>query len=296
MRASDHLRLAVLVLLLGTVLASIPSFGQEGAPSTEGAAQAGGVAQNVAGCSTYAAGDPSLELVSKLCDFALSYRQRLPDFIVEQKVTSEGTYSKSVITAQITFENGLEHYSRVAIDGRAAPVSRITSHLPNEIRFSSTGEFGPALLDLFRVPGAIEFKFAKNSTLRNQPVAVYDFRLPEKKNVSWTFRIADGRTFRPEFTGELWLNRQTGLPLREEMEPVNLPASCDITSAKTVIDYAMTAVGHAGSFLLPSKSETTVCDQGIWGIGACTTNTLVFHGYRKFGADTRILPSASRPQ
>jgi hypothetical protein len=247
-----------------------------------------------ADCRAISERDASLDLVSKLCAFALTYRQQLPDFIVQQTTTSEGM-SKTVITAQVTFQDGAEHYSNVKIDGRAAPVSSITASLPSGLPFSSTGEFGPALLDLFKIPGATEFKFRKNSTLSNQPVAIYDFHVPEKKNLFWTFRIADGRTFRPAFDGVLWLQAQTGRPLREEMEPLNLPASADITSAKTVVDYAMTAVGDAGTFLLPVKSESTICNQGVYGMGACTTNTLVFHGYRKFGATTRIVNNGPAP-
>ncbi len=293
MRASVHLKLAVLVLLLGTLL-SAPSFAQEAASPAEGAAQPGGVSWNVASCEAIAASDPNLELVSKLCEFALSYRQRLPDFIVEQKVTSEGL-SRTVITAQVTFEKGLEHYSRVMIDGRPARVSSITENLPSNLQLSSTGEFGPALVNFFQVPGAVQFKFLKFSMLRGIPVAAYEFNVPVEKNSFWILRFPDGRTLKPGYTGQIWLDKQNGYLLREEMEPVNLPPGTDMTSVKTAIDYAMTAVGDAGTFLLPVKSQSTVCNQGVYGMGACTTNTLAFHGYRKFGATTRILTSDSQP-
>ncbi len=279
----------MLGLFLGMGLTSTSSFAQAGAPSTGGAAQAGELVWNVATCETIAASDPSLELVSQLCKFALSYRYLLPDFIVQQKMTSEGSFSKTVITAQVTFEKGLEHYSHVAIDGRSAPVSSITENLPNSLGFSSTGEFGPALANLFQVPGATQFKFLKFFSLRGIPVAIYSFNVPAEKNSFWTIRFPDGRKLRPGFRGQVWLEKQTGYLLREEMEPVNLPPGTDMTSAKTAIDYAMTPVGDAGTFLLPVKSESTVCNLGMLGMGACTTNTLVFHNYRKFGATTRVL-------
>lgn len=246
---------------------------------------------NAIDCGAYAAKGPNLAAISKLCEFALGYRHQLPDFIVQQTTTSEGMSSRTVIKAQVTFQAGVEQYSNVTIDGHPAPASSITTTLPSSIQFSSTGEFGPALLDLFRVPGATEFKFKGTSSLRNQPVAIYQFHVPEKKNVFWKFRIADGRTFTPEFNGELWLQQKTGKPLREEMQPVNLPEGAEIVSAKTVIDYAMIALSDAGSFILPVKSETTLCNQGMFGMGACTTNTILFQHYRKFGATTRILPS-----
>ncbi|MFZ0793825.1 MAG: hypothetical protein WAM65_08655 [Candidatus Korobacteraceae bacterium] len=282
-----RLLLLVAAMLPTTVLAQTAPAQPDAAkpaPST--------AAANAVDCGTFAASDARLDLVSKLCEFALSYRHQLPDFIVQQTTTSEGM-SKTVIKAQVTFQRGLETYSNVTIDGRPAPASSITTSPPNSIQFSSTGEFGPALLDLFRIPGATEFKFKKTSVLRNQPVAIYEFHVPEKKNVFWMFRIADGRSFRPEFYGEVWLQAQTGRPLREEMHPVSLPAGSEITSATTVIDYAMTALSEVGTFLLPIRSEFTLCNQGMYGMGACTTNVILFQHYRKFGATTRILPSES---
>ena len=249
---------------------------------------------NLLGCGRFVASDASLDLISKLCEFALTYRHQLPDFIVQQTTTSEGM-SNTVITAQVTFQAGVEHYSNVTIDGHPAPASSITTTLPSSIQFSSTGEFGPALLDLFKVPGATEFKFKRKSSLRNQPVAIYEFHVPENKNVFWRFRIADGRSFAPEFNGELWLQQKTGKPLREEMQPANLPAGSEITSANTVIDYATASLGDAGSFILPIKSETTLCNQGMYGMGACTTNVIRFQHYRKFGITTRIITSSPKP-
>jgi hypothetical protein len=246
-------------------------------------------------CQAIARDDVRLDLVVKLCEFALGYQNQLPNFIVQQTTTFENASSKTVMTAEVTFQKGLESYSRVTVNGRPAPVSRITTKPPDEVQFSSTGEFGPALLDLFRVPGATQFKFKTTSTLQNQPVAIYEFHVPQKNNLFWTVRPGDGRTMKPEFNGELWLEQQTGKPLREEIEPTSLLVGAEIVSTKTVIDYAMTAVGNAGTFLLPSKSESTMCKRGVQETANCTKNVLVFHGYRKFGAATRIIPSAAQP-
>ncbi len=244
----------------------------------------------LANCQAIAKGDARLDLIAKLCDFAFKYRHALPDFIVQRKTTSEGL-SKTVMTAQVTYQKGVENYSQVTVDGRHAPANTFSTHPPSSMQFSSTGEFGPALLDLFKVPGATEFKFSRTATLQNEPVAVYEFHVPQKKNVFWAFRLTDGRSCSPEFTGELWLRQQTGEPVREQMTPENLPANWDITSAKTVIDYARVAIAEAGTFVLPVKSEFTLCNQGMFGLGACTTNVTVFHGYRKFGTTTRIVNS-----
>jgi hypothetical protein len=84
-----------------------------------------------------------------------------------------------------------------------------------------------------------------------------------------------------------------GRPLREELEPVNLPASSGVASLNTVTDYAMTSVGDLGAFLLPVSSESTICN--IDSDDPCTTNVLVFHDYRKFAATARILDASKDP-
>ena len=256
-------------------------------------AQASGTTANVVNCRTIAAGDPSLDLVSKLCEFALTYRHQLPDFIVQQTTTFQGPHSTSVMTEQVTFRKGLENYSHLTIDGKPIPPD---TPLPRNIRFTSAGEFGSNLVDLFAVAGATEFKFRKTSILRDVPVAIYEFHVPEKKNTFWTLRDGNGRAWRPELRGEVWLELQTGHPLREELEAIHLPSNRLIDSAKTVTDYAMTPVAEVGTFLLPVKSESAVCSRPRAGFRAgCATSVLVFHDYQKFAATTRILTSSSQP-
>ena len=230
---------------------------------------------------------------AKLCEFALSYQRQLPDFIAQQTTTFHGAKSKTILTAQVTYRKGQESYSLLTLDGE--PITPNTS-IPPDVRFTSAGEFGSLLVSLFKVHGAIEFKFREASTLRNVPAAVYTFHLDQPKNTFWTLRDAAGVDWKPEFRGELWLEKATGRPLREVLEPVHLPSQCLVKSAKTVTDYAMTPVAEIGTFLLPIKSESTVCGRGTWtNPSGCSTNILVFHDYQKFGTTSRILPSDAQP-
>lgn len=259
------------------------------APELPYAGSAKQTAANAVDCGTFAAGNARLELVSRLCEFALTYRHQLPDFIAQQTTTSHEQHSTTVITAQVAFRQGLEHYSHFTIDGKPVPPK---SPLPGTIRFTSAGEFGSLLVDLFTVPDAAEFKFRKTSTLRDVPVAIYEFHVPEEKNTFWTLRDVNGQAWKPEFRGEVWLEKETGRPLREEIEPMHLPARCLIGSAKTITDYAMTPIAGVGTFLLPAGSESTVCTRGRALSGqACSTNVLVFHDYQKFITTSRILAS-----
>jgi hypothetical protein len=285
------------VLLLGIVLSPAACLGQAAAAQPELASPSaatesgGGVDTNT--CSAISVADSGLGLVSKLCELALAYRHQLPDFIAQQTTTTNQGASTSTITAQVTFRQGQEHYSQVTINGRHVESNSLTSALPKNIRFSSTGEFGSLLVDLFTSAGAADFKFRKEGSLRGVAVAIYDFHLPAAKNTFWTVRGPDRRILKPEFRGELWLDQLTGRPLREELEPVNLPASSGIAAIKTITDYALTSVSDIGTFLLPVKSESGIC---FWGSHIpCVTNVLVFHDYRKFAATSRIVEANPEP-
>jgi hypothetical protein len=205
------------VLLLGAVLSSAACLGQAvpaqpeiAAPSA--AIESGSSVMDTSYCPAISAGDPQLGLVSKLCEFALTYRHQLPNFIAKQTTTSaRDGFSTNIITAQVTFQQGQEHYSHLTINGTPTGGSLGTiSTLPTNVQFTSTGEFGSMLVDLFASPAAAEFNFREEAILRDVPVAVYEFHLPAVKNTFWTLRGTDGRILKPEFRGQLWLEQQRG--------------------------------------------------------------------------------------
>lgn len=243
-------------------------------------------------CNAYATQDASLELISKLCTFALTYRHQLPDFIVQQNTASAGPGATVEMSAQVTYRAGVEKYSQVVING--APL-KTGSKAETGLHVFTTGEFGPLLVNLFEYPGAVDFKFRKNETLNGTDAAVYEFRLPKNKNTFWSMIGFRGQVLKPEFHGQLWLEPGTGYPLREEVLPTNLEPSARISSAGFTVDYAMTLVKDAGKFVLPVKAVSTLC-MGYNGVqGTCTTNTVTFHDYQKFVATARIVPDSAQP-
>jgi hypothetical protein len=279
----------LLLFLLVAIPASYASAQETVAPS-----QASDAANPDLRCHGLGSSDTDGDILAKLCGFALSYHRLLPDFIAQQTTTARGAHSSTVMTAQVVFRSGREYYSQLTLNGK--PVAHDAAALPRNVRFTSAGEFGSMLVDLFSVPGTAEFKFHKASTLQGLPVAIYEFRVPAEKNFFWTISDTSQRTFQPEFRGQVWLDRTTGRPLREELEPVHLPKDWSVTSIKTVTDYAMTPVKDVGTYLLPTRSESTVCftNRGLLA-GFCNTNTLVFHDYQKFTTTTRILDATQAP-
>ncbi len=130
------------VLLLGAVLSSAACVGQTTpaqseltVPST--ATASGNAVMDTAYCPAISASDSHLALVSKFCEFARTYRHMLPDFIAQQTTSARQGSSTNIVTAQVTFQRGQEHYSHVTINGRAAPSNSLTSTPPKNIQLSS---------------------------------------------------------------------------------------------------------------------------------------------------------------
>lgn len=289
MTASGQLRLLfTLALAVSAVCAAQESTSVAG---NRGRVQAQAVANEI-DCGAFGASDADLEPISKLCVFALTYRNKLPDFIAQQTTTSRSPGSTVVITAQVTYRQGLEQHSQITVNGRPVPEK---GRISADLHLFTNGEFGPLLINLFEVPGAVEFTFSKTDTLQGAPVAVFDFHLPKKKNTFWAILPPRGGPIKPEFRGHLWMETKTGLIVREEVEPIVDAWQTGITSLKLSADYSMTKVSDLGTFLLPVKSESTVCMGHLATNLGCTTNAIVFHDYRKFIATSRILPAEPEP-
>lgn len=245
-------------------------------------------------CQAIVAGGPRKSPLTAVCEFALTYLRRLPDFICEQTTTRTDEQSTTVLKAQVTFEKGRERYSDITINGK--PPKEGSPATLRGLGFISAGELGSNLLDLFTPPIVAEFQFRKEANLRHIPSLVYEFHIPAKKNTFWAISDSEGVTLHPEYLGGLWLERQSGRLLQLKLQPVRLPGSFGFASAEFTIDYSETSIADAGVFLLPSASETKACMRYL-GLQAliCTKNVLVFHDCRKFGTTTRILTDNPRP-
>ena len=101
-------------------------------------------------CPATAAGDPWIGPHSAVCEFALTYRRELPDFICEETTTTTGPKSTTALKAEVTFEKGHERYSNVTIDG--GPPEANSSASASVVKFIAAGELGSDLVDLFKPP------------------------------------------------------------------------------------------------------------------------------------------------
>jgi hypothetical protein len=158
--------------------------------------------------------------------------------------------------------------------------------------FTSNGEFGLFLANLFKAPMVAKFKSAKDAYVGGSPVAIYEFDVPAAKSF-WHVRDGKGHVVNPGVRGQIWIDRGTGRLLKLKLQPVDLPPGLEVTWIRTSIDYASTSLGDAGVFVLPVRSETQVC--GWWENTQCPKHVMTFHDCQKFAATTRILAEAPQP-
>ncbi len=286
------------LLVLQAALSSVVCLAQATSPSQFASSQvpvqaATGFMDN-SPCQAVTGGNQQLAPLAKLCEFALNYQRELPDFLAQMKITERQPSSKTVVTAQVTLQQGHESYAAMTVNGKPVDVDSLNKLPKSSMRFTSSGEFGAFLVDLFH-PGEAEFQFRKQATLNGTPVVVYDFHVSASSNTFWSLTDDFGHTLHPELQGELWVEAGTGRLMRESLQPVHLPAGFEITAVATTIDYGLTAVGDAGVFVLASRSESRICTrQKFSNRASCVSNVKSFSNYGKFAATTRIL--ADGPQ
>ncbi|HEU5450547.1 MAG TPA: hypothetical protein VFU76_01100 [Terriglobales bacterium] len=254
-------------------------------------------------CAAISARDPQLAPLTDLCRFARAYRQSLPNFVCDETVSAHDDrpfnhLAPRVLTDVVTYADGEENYSDISIDGVSASERRLSSRAG--VPLITSGEFGNNLVALFRPPIAAQFHFVGERRLRGKPALVFEFHLAAATNTFWSLRDASGTTNFPEYRGTVWIAAEPASPeamaglLRMELQPVSLAPSFLIDSAQVTTDYAPVALGEAGRFLLPTRSETWACvrSEGELAQVRCARNQLRFHGCRKFAATARILSDA----
>jgi hypothetical protein len=235
-------------------------------------------------CQTFSIGDPRANKLSTVCEFARTFRRNLPDFICEQTTTSR-PWPNKVLKEEVKFEKGQEVYSNLIINGK--PVGTNSALAASGMHFKSAGELGSDLIDLFKQPIVAEFQFRKEAMFHKVPSSVYEFHLAAEKNTFFVLRDSHAAILYSEYAGELWLG-PNGRLLRLELRTMHLPKGFGFDNVEVTIDYNDVPIGGLDTFLLPSRSETRVCDRHHSGV-SCGTNVVVFDDCRKFAAKSRIV-------
>ncbi len=226
---------------------------------------------------------PDQQIIEDARTAAQSFARDLPDFVVEQ-VTNRSYSSvnppdwrvRDVVTAELTFAGGREHYGNVRVNGNP------TDQPPEKSGAWSTGEFVTTLQHLFD-SGNAAFVRIRDGRASARPAYVFEYTV-DAEHSNWTIVAQDGRRHRAAFRGQIWIDKDSRRTLRIEQIAERIPDSFPLAEAETTIEYAFVPI-DAGTYLLPVQSETQACQRGG---GGCSRNTLIFRNYRKFSAESKI--------
>lgn len=254
------------------------------APVVSSSARGQSGPQNDSGTVTMpTSGDP---IVDHAREEAFSFSETLPNYIVKQFTTRFQTETAKGrqtswaaldnVTADVVYENGKESYKNVLVNGKAPKVAI------EKTGSWSTGEFASTQQDVLSPATDADFHNKRSTTIVNRAAWHYDFSV-EQPNSHWQI-VAPGETYRPQYTGSIWIDKENSRVLRIEMSARNMPKAFPLDTVESAVDYDYVLIGSE-KFLLPVHSEALSCERGT---SICTRNVIDFRNYKKYGADTSI--------
>ena len=255
-------------------------------------------------CASLATKNANFLPLVRACEYAASLRRSLPDFVCVQTAESSGyprNLSPIVVHAQVTYQGGRNQYTDVVVNGTPAYGEKFD--IIDFMRLIATNEFGGELIDLFEWPFVTDFKFLTDEMVGPVRAAVYGFKVPAAKNRFWA--IGDKKaTLNSGYGGELYVNWETGRPLRIVVRLTDLPKSFQIVSAVNETNYSDVDIAELGVFLLPAYSESNVClrqprtrshSRGAAESDNCFRGVVWFHDCHKFAVKSRVVELTSPP-
>jgi hypothetical protein len=155
---------------------------------------------------------------------------------------------------------------------------------------TSTGEYVTALSDLFRPESHAEFQMVDTDTLRGRRTIIYEYEV-KKEFSRQTLGWGDGGSLKQQtisgYRGRIWVDRESNRVLRLEDLSTDIDPGFPITAASKMIDYEWVAINEQ-EHLLPSRAVVELTDR-YRGQTEQTRNEILFRGYRKFGAEVKII-------
>jgi hypothetical protein len=206
---------------------------------------------------------------------------QLPDFLCDQTnrrmvSVDKGRSWRATDTheVEVTYTQGRERYRLLRLNG----VAVLGEQAANARTLGSTGEFATALKTLFDAATGPQFRDGgKDGSLRKLTFRVL------AEHSRWS--IGSDVRINPAYQGSISLEEDSGRVHRITMMSREFPRGFAVQSAAHSTEYR--AVEIAGRpFLLPARSLVQACSAQ----GRCQRSVIEFTNYRKFSAESKILP------
>lgn len=230
--------------------------------------------------------------------------ERMPDFTVKQIINryhSPGGLNNWTLDDRLTVAvsyraEGSEDYKLLAIND--VPYTKESrdgrTGYTNAGGTSSTGEFVTVLKALFAPESQTAFRMVDTDTLQQRRTLVYEYEVKtEHSQQRISAPSLTDRVIVTGFRGRVWIDRETYRVLRLESEAVDIPADYPVTAASRMIDYAPVKIGER-EFLLPVHADVRLAVR-VGREKYYSRNDIRFRGYRRFGAEVRIIEDDDAP-
>jgi hypothetical protein len=237
-----------------------------------------------------------LELLERTRKVTLGAAEKMPDYLVKQQITRSHAYGQSKnwavydrLSIAVSYrQTAGEDYKLLSINGM--PATQDQSYGMKLGGTTSTGEYVTALSDLFKPDSRAEFNMIDTDTLRGRRTIVYEYEV-KKQFSHQTLGWGEGGALRQQtiagYRGRIWVDRENNRVLRLEEISTEIDPGFPITAANTLIDYEWVAINEQ-EHLLPSRAVVQLTSRDR-GQTEETRNEILFRGYRKFGAEVKII-------
>jgi hypothetical protein len=237
-----------------------------------------------------------LELLERTRTATLGAGQTMPDYIVKQQITRSHAYGQSKnwmvydrLSIAVSYrQNAGEDYKLLAVNGM--PPGENQDYGMKLGGTISTGEYVTALTDLFKPESQATFNMVDTDTLRGRRTIIYEYEVKKvfsHQSLGW----GEGGSIKLQtiagYRGRIWVDRETNRVLRLEDISTEIEPGFPITAASKLIDYDWVSINEK-EHLLPLRAVVELTDR-VRGQTEETRNEILFRGYRKFGAEVKII-------
>ncbi len=181
-----------------------------------------------------------------------------------------------IVSADLSFENGVEHYSDVRQN------TRPRGSLSNLAGAWSEGEFGTLLLQTETLLQTQPISFQAFATLGDTPTAVYRFEVPQDVS-PWDLEVG-GRHYRLPFRTDVWISTATGEIVKIARTSRAIAPEIRISGLEWKVTLEPVEI-NGKQWLLPKTGEYSVLyDQS----NRREWNLMNFSNYRRYGSEVAL--------
>jgi hypothetical protein len=207
----------------------------------------------------------------------------LKSFVCQEEIQrfkgdTRGSKTRSIdhVSANLSFENGVERYYDVRQNTRSLPSISALSGAWSE------GEFGTLLQQTEQLLESQSVSFIDSTTLAGTAAAIYRFSVSEDDS-PWDLEVSS-KHYRLPFTTDVWISTATGEILKITRRSISIPEETRISEIDW--DVTLAAIDLNGkTWRLPSAAAYSVSyaesKRREW-------NQMSFTGYHRYGSESLL--------